>query len=175
MSHFHATMDVKKISYGIIIVGLILFVFPQRVTVNVGDEQVILWEGSVPAANGEFIMVTDTVDAGESHDLLFELWNDANAPMNATAENRADPEAALFLTNPMAPRIQFFVEDAHRYDILITGIVNTEQVTTVSGSLHYFEHVPPEYFTDYPYRIYGTLVIILGALVLGVKMFREKR
>lgn len=167
-------MDFKKISYGVIVVGVILFVFPQEVMISYGDEQITLWEGSVPASNGEFIMVTDTVGAGESHDLMFELWNDEGSPMNASAENRADPDAILFLVNGMSPTVQFFVEDADTYDILVTGILETTQDTTVRGSLHFFEHVPPDFFRDYPYRIYGVAISVIGVLLLAGLMLKER-
>ncbi len=38
-------MNLRKISMVVILVGVILFFAPQKVTVNMGDEQVIAWEG----------------------------------------------------------------------------------------------------------------------------------
>ena len=80
-------MDLKKIAYGIIVIGITLFFLPQKVTVNMSDEQVMAWQGTGLSSEGTFFLKTGNIQGGDGFGHILEVWNTDSIPMNATAEN----------------------------------------------------------------------------------------
>lgn len=155
-------MDLKKISYGIILVGIILVFIPQKVAINLADEQVTAWSGAGMASEGAFSLKTGSVQGGEGFGHTLEVWNTEGIAMNATAENIAVPDSEIFLFEGGLSRLEFFVGEELEFDIEITGTIATDESVEIRGHLMYFRHMEPDYMTTYPYRVYGVAIALLA-------------
>lgn len=156
-------MDLKKISYGIILVGIVLVFLPQRVTINLADEQVTAWQGTGLSSEGMFSLKTGNVQGGEGFGHTMEVWNTENIAMNATAENILDPSSGIFLFEGGLSTLEFFVGEDTEFDIEVFGTIETDDSVQVHGKLMFFRHMEPDSYMDYPYRLYGVLIAALGA------------
>ena len=155
-------MDLKKISYGIIIVGIVLFFLPQRVTINLADEQVTVWQGTGLSSDGSFFLKTGNIQGGDGFGHTLEVWNTEGVLMNATAENILNPSSEIFLFEGGLPTLEFFVGEDTEFDIEVTGTIESTDSVEVHGQLMFFRHMEPDSYTDYPYRIYGGAIALLG-------------
>ena len=155
-------MDLKKVSYGIIVLGIILVVLPQKVTINMADEQVTAWSGTGLSSEGTFYLKTGNVQGGDGFGHTLEVWNTDGIGMNATAENILDPSSEIFLFEGGLSTLEFFVGEDTEFDIEVTGTIETEDAVEVRGQLMFFRHMEPDFVTTYPYRVYGIAIALLG-------------
>ena len=155
-------MDLKKISYGIILLGIVLVFLPQKVTINLADEQVTAWSGTGMSSGGEFFLTTGTIQGGDGFGHTLEVWNTEGIAMNATAENVIDPESDIFLFEGGLSSLEFFVGEDSEFDIEVTGTIETDEAVEVHGQLMFFRHMEPDFMTTYPYRVYGVVIAVLG-------------
>ena len=91
-----------------------------------------------------------------------EVWNTEGVSMNATAENILDPSSEIFLFEGGFPTLEFFVGEDTEFDIEVTGTIESTDSIEVHGQLMFFRHMEPDSYTDYPYRIYGGAIALLG-------------
>ncbi len=155
-------MDLKKISYGIILVGIVLVFLPQKVTINLADEQVTAWSGAGMSSEGTFFLKTGNIEGGDGFGHTLEVWNTEGITMNATAENMAVPGSEIFLFEGGLSRLEFFVGEEQEFDIEVTGTIDTDEPVEVRGQLMFFRHMEPDYMTTYPYRVYGVVIALLA-------------
>ena len=169
-------MDLKKISYGIILVGIILVFLPQRVTINLSDEQVTAWSGAGMSSEGTFSLKTGSIEGGDGFGHTLKVWNTEGITMNATAENIAVPDSEIFLFEGGLSRLEFFVGEDTEFDIEVTGTIATDESVEVRGELSFFRHMEPDYMTTYPYRVYGVAIALLAYYAsLRVPDIEEKK
>ena len=155
-------MDLKKISYGIILIGLVLVFLPQRVSINLADEQVTAWQGTGLSSDGSFFLKTGNIQGGDGFGHTLEVWNTEGVSMNATAENILDSTSDIFLFEGGLPTLEFFVGEDTEFDIEVTGTIESDDPVEVHGQLMFFRHMEPDSYMDYPYRIYGGAIALLG-------------
>ena len=168
-------MDLKKVSYGIIIFGLVLIIIPQKVSVSYADEQVLLWTDTITVSAGTFNIQTGSLDDGDGFGHTLKLWNSGGFEMNASAENIADPDNMIYLYEGGIPRLEFFVGENSEYDIEITGTVETENQVEVTGEPAFFRHLEPDNFWVFPYRVHGMGIGIIGVLAaLGLYLIGRR-
>ncbi len=155
-------MDLKKIAYGIILVGIILVFLPQRVTINLADEQVTAWSGAGMSSQGTFSLKTGTIEGGDGFGHTLEVWNTDGIAMNASAENIVVPESEIFLFEGGLSRLEFFVGEDAEFDIEVTGTIDSDGPVEIRGQFMFFRHMEPDYMTTYPYRVYGVAIALLA-------------
>ncbi len=155
-------MDLKKVSYGIILVGILLVFLPQKVTINLADEQVTAWSGAGMSSEGTFSLMTGNIEGGDGFGHTLEVWNTEGIAMNASAVNTAVPDSEIFLFEGGLSRLEFFVGEDIEFDIEVTGTIDSDDPVEVRGQLMFFRHMEPDYMTTYPYRVYGVAIALLA-------------
>jgi len=172
----------KRIGLVILLIGIVLTVFPQRVEMHIQPEQVLIWEDSLEFGEDSsepewvpFEFITGELSMSDGFDPMLYVANSASALMNVTFWLVEDDGALTDWFSQMDESMMILLPEDSPVSFLIAGSAFLDETVTVEAWAYHLRAVPSEYFWFFPYRLPGIAVAAIGLVLYAVSSRREKK
>lgn len=169
------TGNAKRIGLAILVIGLALILFPQRIEMHIYPEQVQGWEDSLELGGAlpepewvPFEFDTGEISTDEGFDHRIYVANSESALMNVTFWLVEDDGALTDWGSYIYETAMIMPPERTSVRFLISGGAFLDASVTVEAGLQYLRSVPSEYFWVFPYRYPGIAVAAIGLVFFAL-------
>lgn len=169
------TSNSKIISLAILVIGLALTLFPQRIEMHIYPEEVQAWEDSMELGGAlpepewvPFEFDTGELSTDEGFDHIIYVANSESVLMNVTFWLVEDDGALTDWGSIIDETAMIMPPESTSVRFLISGSAFLDASVTVEAWFQYLRSVPSEYFWVFPYRYPGIAVVAIGLVLFAL-------